>query len=253
MDIATILGLCIGFGLILGSIIAGNGLGFFIDLQSMMIVLGGTVGATMIAFPMEDLMKMIGATMKTFFHKADRPRDLVPRMVEYAKIARRDGVLALENVAGDTDDPFMNQGIQLVVDGTEPDLTRQILEVEIEKVADRHRVGASILEAMGTYSPAFGMVGTLIGLIFMLQSLDDPSSIGPSMSIALVTTFYGAVLANLVFLPMAEKLKKRSNEELLYKEMILAGILSIQSGDVPRIVEQKLNTYIPPVDRGSQF
>lgn len=253
MDISTLLGLVVGFGLILGAIILGQGLGFFIDPVSMMIVMGGTLGATMVAYPMEDVQKLISALMKAFFHSSDPPRELVPRMVEYAKIARRDGVLALENVAGDSDDPFMNQGIQLVVDGTEPELTRQILDVEIEKVSQRHQVGSSILVSMGNFSPAFGMIGTLIGLILMLQSLDDPSSIGPKMSIALVTTFYGAVLSNLVFLPLAEKLKKRSSEEQLLKEMTLAGILSIQSGDVPRIVEQKLNTFLPPGERQSQF
>ncbi|HUX07346.1 MAG TPA: motility protein A [Acidobacteriota bacterium] len=253
MDISTVLGFLVGFGLVLGSIILGNGLGFFIDPMSMMIVLGGTFGATLIAFPLADIQKLISALSKAFFHKAETLKELVPRMVEFARVARRDGVLALENVAGEASDLFMHQGIQLVVDGTEPELTRQILETELEKVADRHRIGSGILEAMGNFSPAFGMIGTLIGLIFMLQSLDDPSSIGPKMSIALVTTFYGALLANLVFLPLAEKLKKRSNEELLFKEMTMAGILSIQSGDVPRIVEQKLNTFLPPGERATQF
>lgn len=253
MDLATLLGLIIGFGMIFGSIILGNGLGFFIDPMSMMIVMGGTIGATLVAFPLSDVTGLISAMMKAFIYKGDDLSELVPRMVEYAKVARRDGVLALENVAGDTDDPFMRQGVQLVVDGTEPELTRQILEVEIDKIGERHKIGAGILEAMGNFSPAMGMIGTLIGLIFMLQSLDDPSSIGPKMSIALITTFYGALLANLLFIPLAEKLKKRSNEEMLYKEMAMAGILSIQSGDVPRIVEQKLNTFLPPGQRQSQF
>jgi chemotaxis protein MotA len=251
MDIATVLGLLAGFGLIVMAI--GAGLNFFIDLASMMIVFGGTFGATLVSFPLEDIRRLAQAISKTFIYRTDSLQDLVPRMVEYAKIARRDGVLALENVAGESDDSFMNQGIQLVVDGTEPELTRQILDVEIEKVSERHRIGIGILESMGNYAPAFGMIGTLIGLILMLQSLDDPTTIGPKMSIALVTTFYGAVTANLVFLPMAQKLRKRSGEELLFKEMILAGILSIQSGDVPRIVEQKLNTFLPPGVRQSQF
>ena len=253
MDIATLLGFLLGFGLVLGSIVLGNGLGFFIDVTSMMIVFGGTIGAALIAFPMPDVIALLSALNKAFFFSGESLAELVPRMVEFARVARRDGVLALENVAGETSDPFMHQGIQLVVDGTEPELTRQILETEMEKVEQRHRVGAAILEAMGNFAPAMGMIGTLIGLIFMLQSLDDPSTIGPKMSIALVTTFYGALLANLLFLPLAEKLKKRSAEELLYKEMTLAGILSIQSGDVPRIVEQKLNTFLPPGLRQSQF
>jgi chemotaxis protein MotA len=253
MDISTVIGLLVGFGLIFGSIILGNGLGFFIDIISMMIVFGGTLGAVFVAYPLADIQRLVSALSKAFFHKGESLSELVPRMVEFARVARRDGVLALENVAGEASDPFMHQGIQLVVDGTEPELTRQILETELDKVAERHRIGAAILEAAGTYAPAFGMIGTLIGLIFMLQSLDDPSSIGPQMSIALVTTFYGAVAANCLFLPLAEKLKKRSSEEMLFKEMTMAGILSIQSGDVPRIVEQKLNTFLPPGDRKSQF
>lgn len=253
MDIATILGFVLGFGMIFGSIIVGNGLGFFIDPVSLMIVVGGTIGATLVAYPMADVTKTLSAISKALFYKEMSIVELVPQMVEYAKVARRDGVLALENVAGDTEDPFMQQGIQLVVDGTEPELTRQIMEVEIEKIGGRHKTGSNVLESMGNYSPAMGMLGTLIGLIFMLQSLDDPSTIGPKMSIALITTFYGALLANLIFIPLAEKLKKRSSEELLYKEMIMAGILSIQSGDVPRIVEQKLNTFLPPGQRQTQF
>lgn len=251
MDLSTILGLCTAFGLVFLSI-AGT-IGWFIDINSMFIVVGGTIGSLLTAFPLPDMLRLPTALSKTIFFKGESLADLVPRMVEYAKVARRDGVLALENVAGDTEDPFMKQGIQLVVDGTEPELTRQILEVELDKIAERHRVSVSILEAGGNFAPAFGMIGTLIGLILMLQNLDDPSSIGPSMSVALVTTFYGALLANALFLPMAEKLKKRSNEELLYKEMAMAGILSIQSGDVPRIVEQKLNTFLPPAQRQSQF
>ena len=253
MDIATIIGLVLGFAMIFGPIFIGNGIQFFVDPMSMMIVMGGTIGATLMAYPMEDVTKLISALMKAFFYSGDSLSELVPKMVEYAKVARRDGVLALENVAGDTEDPFMKQGVQLVVDGTEPELTKQILEVEIEQIDSRHKVASGILESMGNFAPAMGMLGTLVGLIFMLQSLDDPSSIGPKMSIALVTTFYGALLANLLFIPLSEKLKKRNSEEILYKEMAMAGILSIQSGDVPRIVEQKLNTFLPPSERQSQF
>jgi chemotaxis protein MotA len=253
MDIATIIGFVLGFGLILGPIIAGGGLAFFIDPMSMAIVIGGTIGATFVAFPLKVMLGLGGVLSKTLMVNEEDFGDLVGKMVEFAKVARRDGVLALENVASDVEDAFLSQGIQLVVDGTEPELTRQIMEVEIEKIAERHKVGATVLEAMGNFAPAMGMVGTLIGLIFMLQSLDDPSSIGPKMSIALITTFYGALMANMVFLPLAEKLKKRSNDELLYKEMIMGGILSIQGGDVPRVVEQKLNTFLPPNKRQSQF
>ena len=249
MDIATLVGIVTAFLLVIGAIAVKGGLSFFIDVPSFLIVAGGTLGATLINYPLSDVIGVISVVKKAFFSDVKQPGELVPKMVEFATIARKEGVLALENEEGKAEDPFLAKALRLVVDGTEPELIKQVLETEKSYLEERHRVGYGIFETMGTFAPAFGMIGTLIGLVMMLQMMDDPSAIGPSMSIALITTFYGAVLANIIFLPIAGKLKKRSDEEILYKEMIIAGLLSIQSGDIPRVVEQKLNTFLAPKRR----
>jgi len=251
MDIATIVGLVVGAGLVVVSI--GGSLTSFIDMPSLMIVVGGTVGATLISFPLKDMLGVMKVIQHALFVRVKPPNDLVEQLVSYSQKARRDGMLALENVAKNIDDAFLKKGIDLAVDGTQAELVKEILETEMEYISERHRVGAAIMDAMGSYAPAFGMVGTLIGLIMMLQSMEDPSSIGPSMAVALITTFYGSLLANLIFIPLASKLKKRSKEERLRKEMIIAGIMAIQAGDNPRLVEQKLNTFLPPAERKTVF
>ena len=207
MDIATLVGIATAFLLVVGAIASKGGLGFFIDVPSALIVIGGTIGATLINYPLGDVIGVMSVVKKAFFSGVKQPVSLVPMMVEYAKIARKEGVLALENIEKEIDDPFLSQAVRLVVDGTEPDLIKQVLETEKNYLCERHKIGYGIFETMGTFAPAFGMIGTLIGLVMMLQTMDDPSSIGPSMSIALITTFYGAVLANIVFLPIAGKLK----------------------------------------------
>ncbi len=251
MDIATIVGLLVGGGLVLFGM--GGSVSAFIDVASFMIVAGGTIGAALISFPLKDMTGLAGVIQHAVFVRVKAPNDLVMQLVSFSQKARRDGMLSLEGVAKEIDDEYLKKGIGLAVDGTQAELVKEILETEMDYVSDRHKVGASILEAMGGYSPAFGMVGTLIGLILMLQSMDDPSTIGPAMAIALITTFYGALFANLIFIPLGAKLKKRSQEERLRKEMIVSGIMSIQSGDNPRLVEQKLNTFLAPKERGSSF
>jgi chemotaxis protein MotA len=168
------------------------------------------------------------------------------RLVEYAKLARREGLLALESKVVDIKDAFLSKSIQLLVDGTDADGLRAILEKEIENVRGRHSIGKGVLESMGTVAPAFGMMGTLIGLVLMLRELDDPSKIGVGMATALITTFYGVLLANLIFLPMSGKLDIRSKEETLLKELIVEGVVAIQSGDNPSIVEEKLKGFLSP-------
>lgn len=251
MDIATIVGLLVGGGLVIFGM--GSSVGAFIDIPSLMIVAGGTVGAALISFPLKDMTGLTAVIQHAIFVRVKPPTDLVEQLVSFSQKARKDGMLSLEGVSKEIDDEYLKKGIGLAVDGTQADLVREILETEMDYVSDRHKAGASILDAMGGYSPAFGMVGTLIGLILMLQSMDDPSSIGPAMAVALITTFYGALSANLIFIPLASKLKKRSQEERLRKEMIVSGIMSIQSGDNPRLVEQKLNTFLVPKERGSSF
>ncbi len=244
MDIATFLGILSAFGLLGVAIISRGNFAVFFDLPALLVVLGGTFGATLINYPMKDIIGVLRVTKKAFFSKDQEYINIIPDMVRYSKLSRRDGVLALDKIIGEIDDQFFFEGMRMVVDGTKPNIINEILRNEIDFLAARHRVGISIFRAMGQYAPAFGMIGTLIGLIFMLQSLDDVSKIASAMALALVTTFYGAILANILFLPIAGKLKERSTAEILKKEMILSGVLSIQSGEVPGMVEQRMVSFL---------
>ncbi len=245
MDIATILGILSAFGLLTVAIVSKGNFTIFFDFGSMLVVLGGTFGATLINYPMKDIIRVLRVVKNVFFHVETDYINFIPDMVRYSRLARRDGLLALDKVISEIDDQFYYEGLRMVVDGTKPDILTQILRNEIEFLAARHRVGIAIFRAMGQYAPAFGMIGTLIGLIFMLQSLNDASQIASAMALALVTTFYGAILANILFLPIAGKLKERSTAEILKKEMILAGILSIQAGEIPGMVEQRMISFLP--------
>ena len=249
MDIATLVGLVSGFGLIGAAIIMGGSPKMFYDTGSIIIVLGGTVASVLINFPLSDVLTVMNTTKNAFFHKDNPPEGLIQKLVNFATIARREGILALEAHAGDADDEFLEKSIQLAIDGTSPELIKDILTTELAFMEERHANGQGILQAAGTYAPAFGMIGTLVGLVNMLAALDDPSSIGAGMAVALLTTLYGAILANVFFLPAVGKLKVRSSNELLSKELVIEGILSIQSGDNPRVVEQKLKAFVSPTVR----
>jgi chemotaxis protein MotA len=246
LDIATLIGIVGGLLLILISIMLGGGVGGFINIPSVVVVFGGTIMATLVQYQLSDVLNLMGVIRQTLFSQSTDPKEMISMLVKFAEEARRDGLLALEKHVKEINDPFIKSGLQLAIDGTEPELLREILEKDLENMEERHKKGHGIMEAMGTFAPAFGMIGTLIGLVQMLRTMSDPSSIGPSMAVALITTFYGAVLANLIFLPMGGKLKDRTKEELLIKEMVIEGILSIQSGDNPRLVEHKLATFLPP-------
>jgi len=188
-----------------------------------------------------------------FFQKDLKVSNIIEKLVDMSKTARREGILALEKQAENIRDPFFAKGVRLMIDGIEPAALSKILYTELEFIEERHRLGAEIFTTAGNFAPAMGMVGTLIGLVKMLMQMDDPSSIGPAMAVALITTFYGVILANLIFLPIAGKLKTRSADELLTKQLIISGVLSVQSGDNPRILEQKLHSFIAPVERKSLF
>lgn len=246
MDIATLIGLVLAFAAILISIMVSGPLSAFWDVGSIFIVLGGTIASTLINYSLQEIVGVVGVVKKAFLFKMPPPGETIKKMVHYAEMARREGILFLEQELEKIDDPFLRQGLQLAVDGTEPDLIRNILDTEISYLRMRHETGAAIFDTMGAFAPAFGMIGTLIGLVLMLGSMEDPASIGPAMAVALITTFYGAVLANALFLPIAGKLKLRSSQEVLVRELMMEGILSMQSGDNPRIVEQKLVSFIAP-------
>jgi chemotaxis protein MotA len=249
MDISTILGIVVGFGLVIVAMSVGGGFAWFINMPSAMIVLGGTIGATLINYPMSDIIGLAKVAKNVFFTREMKTEETIELLVDISKIARRDGILALEDKVKDIKDPFFAKGITLMIDGIEPAALSRILNTELEFISERHRQGAEIFTTMGNFSPAMGMVGTLIGLIKMLVNMDDPSAIGPSMAVALITTFYGVILANLIFLPAAGKLKTRSASELLLKQLIISGILSVQSGDNPRLIEEKLHSFISPKKR----
>jgi chemotaxis protein MotA len=253
MDISTFLGIIFGFGLVIGAMGAGGGLMWFVNTPSAMIVLGGTIGAVLINYPLSDILGVSKVAKNVFFEQKLNTETAIKTLVEMSRIARRDGILALENKVEEIKDPFFTKGVMLMVDGVEPAALARILNTELEYVAERHRMGAEIFMTMGNFAPAMGMMGTLIGLVKMLMQMDDPSSIGPAMAVALITTFYGVILANLIFLPMAGKLKTRSADELTVKQLIINGILSVQSGDNPRILEEKLHSFISPGERKSTF
>ncbi len=256
MDIATIAGIVAGFGLIIGTILTGEGAGAFIHFPSMMVVVGGSTAATLVAFPMEQMISAFKVAAKTFRTQATTDTEAVKQFIDLSQMARRDGILALDRALKDVENPFMRVGLEMAVDGTEPDTIRDIMETELSSLLERHKVGQGIFTALGTYSPAFGMIGTLIGLVQMLRNLDDPSTIGPAMAIALITTFYGAILGNLVYLPMAVKLKNKSTLEVLSMKMVIEGVLAIQKGVHPKNIERKLMNFMAPgarnIEEGEQ-
>jgi chemotaxis protein MotA len=249
VDLATLLGILVAAGLVIGSILLGGPGSWFINLPSIMIVLGGTMGATLINYPMADLISVFKVTKNAFQHKTFQPIALIPQMINFAKRARREGILSFEAQLKHIKDPFLVRCMQMAIDGMEAGSIEEVLNTEIMWLEERHRLGAEIYTTMGTFAPAVGMLGTIIGLVQMLMQMTDPSAIGAPMAVALLTTFYGTLLANLLFLPIAGKLRVRSKQEILAKQMVLQGILAIQEGDNHRIVEQKLKAFISPKAR----
>ncbi len=253
MDIATIAGLIIGAFFVLYGIVTGefkmDNFWAFVNPPSMFIVGGGLFGAVAISFPLKDLLRIPKVFLIAVRGRKDSPVEMINKLVQFAEVARRDGILALEGVTEDLDDEFLVRGIQLAVDGTDPELIEQIMNTELENLSDRHVGGKRLFDGMTKYAPAWGMIGTVIGLILMLKGLSaeaDPAAIGQGMAVALVTTFYGALLANYVFNPVADKLVAKQEAEMLMRNIVVRGVLAIQSGDNPRIVEQKLRIFLPP-------
>lgn len=250
MDMGTIIGLTLAFTMMGVSIAMGGGsFSAYWDTASVLIVLGGTAGAILTCFPLKTVLKTPQVVRKTMFHDPPNCGELIKRLVRLSEIARRDGLLALEARLGEIHDPFIKLGIQMAVDGTRAEVIEEVLRTEIDSMSVRHKEGKGILEQLGKYAPAFGLIGTLLGLIMMLGNMSDPAHIGGGMAVALVTTLYGAVLSNASFLPMAEKLAFLSKQEVVSREIVLRGILAIQSGENPRVIEQKLNTFLPPAAR----
>ncbi|MEM1329323.1 MAG: motility protein A [Planctomycetota bacterium] len=250
MDIGTVGGIGVAIAAICISVIWGGGsIMGLIDIPSVFIVLVGTSGALVASFPLARVMKAHSVIMRTVFGAAPDPVETIKDLVRYAEVARREGILSLENLVDEMKDPFIVRGVKMAVDGTDPELIRQIMDTELEALMERHGEGKNLLDTAGRYAPAFGMIGTLMGLVAMLSNMDDPSKIGPGMAVALITTMYGALIANVITGPLGDKLKARSNEEVLVKTIIIDGVMAIQSGDNPRVVEAKLLTFLPPSRR----
>lgn len=250
MDIATILGIVVGMAFIVFGILIDGSIVLFINVPGMMIVLGGTLGGIFVAYPMARVFEAAKVATKAFTMKdVQDSKIIISRIIDLANTARKEGLLALEEASGEIDDKFLQKGVMLIVDGTDPELVRNLLETELSFIEERHKSGQGIFEMLGALAPAFGMIGTLIGLINMLDRLDDPAAVGPGMAVALLTTLYGSLIANLIFIPIANKLKSKSREEVLRKEIVVEGLLSIQAGENPRIIEEKLKAFLPPKER----
>jgi len=244
VDTATVIGIALGFLCVIGAIIAGGSVAVFVHIPSMLIVIGGMLSATLIHFSLKQVLSIFPVIKKTLFYKLPVQNDLIQNMVDYSAICRRDGPLALEKELGDVEDPFLLQAMQMVVDGQEDVAIEDALENEIHYLQERHSDGKKIMEFMGAAGPAFGMIGTLIGLVAMLQNLSDPSGLGAGMAVALITTFYGALLANLLFIPLAGKLGIRSKQESLLREMIVQGVVGIAKGESPTVVRERMQVFV---------
>lgn len=244
MDIATLAGIVAGIGLVLMSILMNSGLSLFWSAPSAMIVIGGTMAAIFIAFPMNEVVKVMGLFIRVFMVKKSDHYKLIESMVDVCNVARKGGVLAIESKLKDIDNEFLRKGLEMTVDGKDEATVNALLKREIKQIQKSHKDGWEIFNQMGAFAPAFGMVGTLIGLIQMLADLSDVDSVGPKMAIALITTFYGAVMANLFFIPMTVKLKRRSASETLEMNLVLEGISYIRKGVNPRFMKDVLENYL---------
>lgn len=250
MDIASIIAVIGGASVIvLGVMTSGGSLGGIIDIPSLFITIGGSFASIFFVAPLKQVLGIFGILGRCFKTYDYGEKNLIQNMVALSEKARREGILALEEGLDDLDDPFMKSGLRMVVDGTDGNVIRAILENEMSQMEARHMAGINLVNQWAGFGPGFGMMGTVIGLIGMLRNLEDKSSLGPNMAVALITTLYGSMLANWLFGPMAQKLISQNDAEMASREMVLEGVLSIQAGDNPRILAMKLLTYLDPKTR----
>jgi chemotaxis protein MotA len=249
MDIATILGILFGTGVVAAAILVGGDVTLFVDLPSVLIVLGGAMAATIIRFPLAGVLSALVLGGKfAFTHRKIEPRQLIDEIAKLAEVVRKQGPLGLENV--EVDDEFLAKGMQMIADGYDPSFIRESLERERDLNLERLEDGQRIFKAIGDSAPAFGMIGTLVGLVQMLANMEDPSTIGPAMAIALLTTLYGALVANLIALPIADKLSFKSNVEELNQTLVFDGIMQIRDSKSPALIREMLISYLPEKHRG---
>lgn len=253
LDFATLVGVAAAFGLVFLAIHLGGGLNSFFDVKALLIVMGGTLGATLISFPLVDFQRSIPAIKTALFPDEASIHLRISKILDVARRIRADNVDFLQGKLRSEQDPFFRQCMELVIEKQDEHEIRKILEIELDFIEDRHRKSAQLFQTMGVISPAMGLIGTLIGLVQMLEQLSDPQSIGPAMSVALLTTFYGAVFANLVFLPLSGKLRSRSEEESLLKELTIEGIVGVAEGVNPLVIERRLLSFLPLDQRKSEY
>ena len=255
MDLASILGLVLCFGLIIYGIINGeSGIDFsaisnFIDLSSVYITIGGSISCMMASYELKEFLSNLKSFALIFKSPKVNTQEIIQKIIDLSNVARKEGLLSLEEAAGDLDDEFLKKGILLIVDGTDPELVRAIMETELASIEGRHNKVVSFYERFAAMGPAWGMIGTLIGLVNMLYNMEDSSKIGPSMAVALLTTLYGSMIANWLCLPASFKMKNFNAEEMMVKEIMIEGLLSIQAGENPRVIEEKLKSFLPPSAR----
>ena len=254
MDLATIIGLAVCLGLCIFGIVFGNSFSVilnFMDAPSALITFGGAFMCILASYTIPDYIAGFKSILLTFKASALDVPGVIKKIIDLSNVARKEGLLSLEEAAGELDDAFLKKGILLIVDGTDPELVRGIMETEMVSIDARHRTKIGFWENLGAMGPAWGMIGTLIGLVNMLQNMDDPSSIGPSMAVALLTTLYGSLLANWICAPIGMKLKARNEEEMQSKEIMIEGLLSIQAGENPRVIEEKLKSFLTPAEKAA--
>ena len=250
MDLATLIGLIGTLGAIATAILMGGSFSIFVNGPGLMIVMAGTFTVVLMKYPLSVAVQAMKVAAKAFLHKMQSPAELIEKCIELSNIARKEGVLGLEQV--EIENEFLKRGVMLVVDGNEPDFVRKMLSNDINLTIERHEEGQGIFKSIGDVAPAMGMIGTLIGLVQMMANMSDPKALGPAMAVALLTTLYGAVVANVLALPIADKLALRSKQERMTKSLVLEGITALQMGLNPRVVEDLLKTYLPGSQRGTE-
>ncbi len=253
MDAATLLGLALAWGALLVALfMEGGRMHDLFNPSALVIVLGGTLGATTMAFSIKQMLSLPTIIRQAFMDKETEDlSQIIGTMVSFARKAREDGILSLEAESRRVSNKYLQTGVRLVVDGTPSEMVREILETEIVSLQERHKVGESIFSTMGGFAPTMGIIGTVMGLIHMLSSLEEPHKMGPAIAAAFIATLYGVAFANLVFIPIASKLRARTTEEIIAYDMIIEGVLSIQAGDNPIMVEQKMLAFLPPSERNA--
>ncbi len=253
MDIASLIGLIMGFLMLVYGIISNHAdIMTYLNFPSAIITFGGALFATMLSYSMQDFLNSMKGIKLIFKTSSMNTSEMIKSIIDLSNVARKEGLLSLEEAAADLDEPFLKKGILLIVDGTDPDLVRGIMETELVSIEARHKTVISFWEALASMGPAWGMIGTLVGLVNMLNNMSDPSRIGGDMAVALITTLYGSVLANRLCTRVAGKLKAQNAQEMQLKEIMVEGLLSIQAGENPRVIEEKLKSFLAPKERTTE-